>query len=314
VLLHLLWPESWPLFNQAIIESFGPLLFGPFNYGQQFAQQLSVDLNCSLSDPDQQLQCLKAIPAETIYNTANSRNLLGSFGPVVDGYSIIQQPLTSILNGLTRPKTSVRIGNNLKEGELFALSDALSLSMNQNLYQKLIHSFDLVIQFADLFEPWYQGLADSQGYWEAYSSFFEDYIFLCGTQYFADYATTSGTTVYRYRFQHKTVDAPFPFSLLNATHFTEVPYVFQMPYGVNFGFSFNDEELALSNSIVQYWANFVSGGNPNGPNTEVVWPTYSPLTSGNHTIVLDLSISTTSENLHDETCDLWKAIFFVVVS
>jgi len=81
------------------------------------------------------------------------------------------------------------------------------------------------------------------------------------------------------------------FNVLNATHVTELPFVFgESILGIPLS---NDDEIELSKQMIEYWSQFTSYGNPNGISGDAAasssssswsWPAYDP-SNANTTII-----------------------------
>src|SRR5688572_6574006 len=82
----------------------------------------------------------------------------------------------------------------------------------------------------------------------------------CGTSMTANGAVDVGVTVWRYLFTALTPGSPY-FNL-NATHVSEVPYVFNNPTLLGFS-QFTPEVQTLADRIVAYWKAFHETSNPN---------------------------------------------------
>ncbi|XP_062923324.1 fatty acyl-CoA hydrolase precursor, medium chain-like isoform X2 [Mobula hypostoma] len=93
----------------------------------------------------------------------------------------------------------------------------------------------------------------------------------------ARYFRDAGCPVYLYEFQHSTSFArkcrP---DFVKADHGDEIGYVFGSAFwdgDILINGSMTAEEMALSRTIMRYWANFAKTGNPNGEGL-VQWPVY----------------------------------------
>jgi len=309
IFLQLLLPGSWPYFHRVIMESFGPVVFLPVDIGEEVASALGLALNCT--DAATQVDCLRALDGAAVFEA--SVPFLSEFYPVVDRVTIVAQPPQLLTQQGWRPDTPVLLGNNADEGNIFAFNIHDNLTMTQQTYNYLLNTSPFA-KHAESYDEWYAPIAASQGYWTAYSRFFGDSIFFCSTVFASEYMAAAGVDVYRYNFLHGTSGARYPFSVLNATHFSEVPYVFHLGKGQSFGFFFDDAEMELSQNIVNYWANFAATGNPNGPNNSVQWPKFNPLNETDQILVLDLNISTTTHSFSQPFCELWQGVIFSATS
>ncbi len=88
---------------------------------------------------------------------------------------------------------------------------------------------------------------------------------------------------------------------LCSCHGSEIPYVFGV---LDRGEGYEDRDLELSASIMDYWINFARSGDPNGPGLPA-WPAYAPST--------DLALEFSGEvaavsGLQRDACDLAERI------
>ncbi|XP_072136083.1 fatty acyl-CoA hydrolase precursor, medium chain-like isoform X1 [Mobula birostris] len=93
----------------------------------------------------------------------------------------------------------------------------------------------------------------------------------------ARYFRDAGCPVYLYEFQHRTsiLSKSRP-DFVKADHGDEIGYVFGCAFwdgDILINGSATAEEMALSRTIMRYWATFAKTGNPNGEGL-VLWPVY----------------------------------------
>ena len=137
---------------------------------------------------------------------------------------------------------------------------------------------------------WYASDAATAGRWRAFARLSSDAGHACTTHFYANGIAEARAVskvvsvsspaqrpkVYRYVFQHTTANWPKRF--LNATHASEVPYVFADPTDVMPAYigyaSFTRDESLLSISMAQAWASFAATGKPSTNN--LVWPEFTP--------------------------------------
>jgi len=258
--------------------------------------------------------------------------MLNAFVPCIDGDSIYK-PIPYLLNDLDssfKPNLSLLIGNNANEGDLFAFGYAGGLTVDQSSYDAITSTFfpSSSPQEKQALLSMYTADAQNNGYWHALSDIIGQGAFMCPTSLVADsianFTQQNGVgNVYRYRFTHRTENIEvFPFSVLNVTHFCEVPYVFF--YGPVLNFSFTPEEWTLAGQIVTYWTNFANFGDPNGNQKEFegrssssssssislpTWPVYVPGTSEKTILVLDLETSLTNDAYLEEVLPVWDHFY-----
>ncbi|MGC0417808.1 carboxylesterase/lipase family protein [Embleya sp. AB8] len=76
--------------------------------------------------------------------------------------------------------------------------------------------------------------------------------------------------VYAYEFADTAPALPGQAFDLGAYHTAELPYLFNV---ADLPVRLNAEQRRLSRQLIEYWANFVRTGDPNGPRVRTTWPT-----------------------------------------
>ena len=115
----------------------------------------------------------------------------------------------------------------------------------------------------------------------------------CPSIFIARQMTKSGNKVYQYLFSKQRVNSENILSY----HGAEIPYVFGT-HDVYLPTTNND--LKLTDSMMNYWTQFAKKGNPNFDNTDVYWDEFG---DDENYIILDTTIKT-DQNLEKELCDL----------
>jgi len=97
---------------------------------------------------------------------------------------------------------------------------------------------------------------------------------------------------------------------LNATHGTELPFVFgDSLFGISLS---NDEELELSKQIIEYWSEFSGCGNPNGVvgmDDSYPWPAYDPANANMTIINLNTGFGL-AEDMWGYYCEQLESLIF----
>lgn len=144
-----------------------------------------------------------------------------------------------------------------------------------------------------------------------------DYIFLCPTRKSARSATSSGTNVWMYVFDHVMSD-PAVWSGLtccyhHACHGAELPFVFDSAAVTNFTLS--PPEKLLSNRMSCYWGAFAHGGDPSSRTRMTtfcreqrlpVWPRYF---DDGGWLVMNLTVRVHAQaEPRSHVCDFWDQL------
>ncbi|XP_043563438.1 fatty acyl-CoA hydrolase precursor, medium chain-like [Chiloscyllium plagiosum] len=112
---------------------------------------------------------------------------------------------------------------------------------------------------------------------DLYLELLGDVIMLMPTIEFARFHRDAGNTVFLYEFQHRpSVYGNIRPDFVKSDHGDDIGFVFGAPFwnnDVKVLVNVTEEELALSRTVMSYWANFAKRGNPNGEGL-VLWPLY----------------------------------------
>jgi para-nitrobenzyl esterase len=253
--LQLVSPAAAGLFERAILES-GPFLRLPTlaqaqTRGDQFAAQLGCS-GAACMRSKSTAEVLNAIPASPI-----------SVGPpvwfpVVDGHLIPSQPADAIAAGHLN-RVPVINGSNHDEGTLFAAFGGKALSV-QEFTAAMQSRFGGNAQRVLAAYP----LADYPSPTQASAAGFGDVFFSCRILQ-AGELLSAWVPVYQYEFDDPnppnvfTPHPPFPFG---AYHGSEIQYVLGSILTKSIA---TPAQRALAESMMGYWINFISTGEPGGP-------------------------------------------------
>lgn len=357
---HLISPLSWPYFNQAIMQS-GSSLSSAFTLtpSQALARYVNIvnGIGCPSSDPNSLINCLRQISPGTLNSaatgyfiqtsTANSFSpptylTIFAFVPVIDGYFFPDSPRNLLDKGLFK-KASILLGANMNEGNIF-----ISLPAYANYSVEPIVSDSLLKEYINLtfqYKMPYTGETFSADQVNAiikkYSAcankpelnaFNLDQAvgtpqFTCPVVEFANYYARSGAYVYLYYFTWISPTRGYYPHWFGSTHSSEIAYTFGQPLNSSYGYPAN--EVAFAKKLVNYWANFVKYGNPNGVDSffgsiiKEVWSFFTNIFSVSTTtwpqhrasglnkrafMVLDADKAYVSDNLDSDQCTFWKTI------
>jgi len=282
---QLVSPRAAGLFQRAILQS-GPCTFGTAARATAVATGDAFALKAGCPSGPGQLACLRSKTTEEVFQAApsldfNDLKSLQVLTPSVDGVVLPDLPTKLIKQGKFN-RVPVMIGNTQDEGTLFiALAYDLRLGAAMTEAQYLAQVLQVAGNqtIASLVTADYSSKRlGSPGL--ATSALVTDSTFACGTQSSAR-GLSSFTPTYAYEFQERSVPqlTPDPFMPWGAYHASELPFLFQTrilttppspdPRDVS-----TPAQLALADTMVQYWARFAATGNPNGGQA-VNWPRFN---------------------------------------
>ncbi len=293
VCLHMASPQSRWFFHRAISESGGCTTHhNGLTEGRQQAENLSARVGCTEGDG---LACLRAKSVSDIL-TAFDKG--GSFGPIVDGDFIPDQPRTLYDRGEIA-RVPYLLGSNSDEGTFFVLGQASTVKDQAGLMAALIQLFSSdgasiitqqypVEEFAGTPNPYLAVLARIYG----------DATLTCTTDDVAQRASVAGLSVHMYNFDIP-LEITYSGLYIGAAHGAELGYVFGTSQ------NFTDEKRIVSDRIQRYWTNFAKTGDPNGGDL-LLWPNFTQ--SKNVRINFALQSSILNEFRADK-CAFWRAAY-----
>ena len=309
VCIHIVSPLSAGLFHTGIMQS-GPcdnmIYLRDKSFAYSTANNLALRVGCNMTDPVQQLDCLKSInstklvaaighlsvPSSTSLAFSNIEKVIISspFSLIVDEIEIPVHPLRAFLSGDFN-RVRVLIGANRDEFVFRGLYDALLISpVNAQNYLTCI--LPIVTYNNSELQVLYDPSRFNDNYTRACVALFSEYVFICGTRRMAGYM--SGQPTYLYTYDHAPeaswLSSPSIVLWPGAYHGAELFSLFQTLGHSFYGDSiFHSSELDLANSIRLYWTNMITTGQPNN-DFSPTWPQYS--SSNDLTLVFVNNITT----------------------
>ena len=237
---------------------------GSEQYGLEWMKRIGVS----------SLAQLRETPWETLISDAASGGV-GGLWPCVDGY-ILPDDQYKMYEAGNYNDVNVLIGTNSDEGAMFVQPCTVA-------------EFEAEVKaaygpFAEQVLQLYPAATDAETY-GARADIFRETAFAWPTWAWATLQEKTGKgKVYLYFFDQfdpnrpvfRGPDAP---KQRGANHASEMQYVFATPWGHH---PFKDGDLAVSDAMNHYWANFVKTGNPNGEGLDN-WPVYK---DGEPTVML----------------------------
>ena len=359
ILNHMASEESSRYFRSGIIQS-GAVGVALRSFEEQYniSKLFAKNLGCAVSD----LKCMRNYSAQRVVEAAfscsfdvssmelnqiASFHLLHPFGPYVDGNEVKGQFVDVMTSGDFSPKPLI-VGSTrdetLKDVEL-----VFKKRMNLWLYLAALGSMrpSKLLELAVTYPP----LGVKTDHREAFSTADTDHMFTCPARNITFAVAGQGrkreargqtfhtqghhsrleynkgqSDVWLYVWDKNTAipgwleDCPTN----RACHETELPYVFATAYKKNV--TFPRDDLYLSDMIIEYWANFAWGGDPNIPRPDsqpiggrggkmpsskpvklLHWPKVTSR-SGYHTLFFQAPLSHVIKNYRQPQCDFWDSI------
>ncbi|XP_077554253.1 acetylcholinesterase-like isoform X2 [Haemaphysalis longicornis] len=321
---HLLSPLSRRLFTRAILQSgyvTAPWGFQDNATARKSAKALAEALNCSTELDNSTLECLLKKDAKLIIE--NESEVWGSgvvefpFVPVQDGLLIPNSTLDMSVVGTFNNETNVLLGSNANEGSYF-LEYFLELPATADPVNITEQNFTAVIRALNPVkgEPPMKDILKMYGNvtnssteerLSVLDAIVGDYHFTCPVVQLADLLSQAKASVYQYFFSHRSSKNPWP-KWMGVIHGEEIGFEFGEPF--NASLKYEEVDKNLSDTIMQYWANFSKTGDPNRAIPEavpnyVVWPRRDNKTK--QYLVLNRNISV-KQSYQTQKCAFWDSI------
>jgi para-nitrobenzyl esterase len=233
----------------------------------------------SVGCASQSAQCLRTTPASTLVLAEP-----GVVNPFIDGTLLTQTPGAAFTNGQFN-RVPVISGTNHDEWRAFVSGYGSSLVTEADYeaavdalwdgFGPVIWGFFYPLANYPIIPPIPGDPSPSPGI--ALGASGTDGIFSCPARN-ADQALSQFVTTYTYEFNDENAPGFFPGVNFptGAYHFSEVRYLFNV-FGTPSSSLFTPAQQALSNTMIGYWTNFATTGDPNFAGAPF-WPQYSPAT------------------------------------
>jgi len=225
-------------------------------FGVELATRVGCDAAVDASD------CLRAMPADDLVMAGGPLDIV----PWVGGQVLPVAPLDAIAANGSVP---LLIGFNREEDVVFELQYVPETfkSRDWTHFTNLLVGPQLGARARAVYPP-----SDYDSTFWAYMTMATDAKRGCPVRRLANAAVTSAP-VYRFLYTHTVEDHDF-FTQFRASHALEEPFLWGDFNLFEWGIEPSPAEVVLSNQMTQYWANYATNGNPNGPGLPV-WPAYN---------------------------------------
>ncbi|KAL1777558.1 cholinesterase, partial [Sigmodon hispidus] len=323
VSLHLLCPQSYPLFTRAILQSGSsntPWAVKSPEEARNRTLTLAKFIGCSKENETEMVKCLQnKDPQEILLNekfVLPSDSLLSiNFGPTVDGDFLTDMPHTLLQLGQVK-KTQILVGVNKDEGTFFLVysapgfsKDNDSLITRREFQESLDRYFPGVSSLGKeailfYYVDWL-GDQTPEVYREALDDVLGDHNIICPALEFTKTFSDLDDNAFFYYFEHRSSKVSWP-EWMGVIHGYEIEFVFGLPLERRVNYT-RAEEL-LSRSIMKRWTNFAKYGDPNGTQkNSTMWPVFT--STEQKYLTLNTEKPRINSKLRAQQCQFWKQFF-----
>jgi para-nitrobenzyl esterase len=252
-------PPAAGLFHRAIAESgvgvhvhthlkkAGFIPFSAESRGEAFAKMVGA--------PD--LAALRRMEVDSLVQAAAV--FPGVTGPIIDGYALAEHPTRSFREAHVHP-VSFMLGSNGEEGTaLYWGSPMVEIPPPVDSAEKFCAAIRSVFESdADRVLELYPA-RDNEEMLASSKDLLGDSLFGAQAHYVARHRALAGQAPYLYFFTRKPSGRAG--EILGAFHASEISYVF----GTNVLGMLTEDDLKMSDTMMDYWVQFARTGDPNGP-------------------------------------------------
>ena len=275
---HLVSPASEGLFEKAIIQSGGYNLVSPYSLLDiQEAYNFAKEATDIISPNN--FEALRNIDSSRLLDVSKAMGY--PFHPIIDG-NLIEKQILNIYSSENLNKVDLIIGSNKNEEYLYIDKEMSLEDLIKQIKERNPDKADKITSLLDLSDI--PLASDRVG---------TNQLTACPSIFIARQMTKSGNKVYQYLFSKQRIKSENILSY----HGAEIPYVFSTHDAY---LPTTNNDLKLTDSMMNYWTQFAKKGNPNSDNTDVYWDEFG---DDENYIILDTTIKT-DQKLEKELCDL----------
>jgi para-nitrobenzyl esterase len=276
---------------------------------ESIGNDFSMALRCT--EPRQVLSCMRSKTRDDVLLALPSgqqqfaETMRVSWGPVVDGLDIPDQPRTLYENGEFN-HVPVIAGATRDEGWAY-VDRSFPAGLSREVYEATVEAeFGTADAAAILAMYPADGFASPK---HALAQITGDVETVCEARRIARLVERTRTPVYLYSFERKSDAAVAD----NVIHGRDTNFVFGNNFDRPAPYVLNRADVALFGVISDYWARFAAEGNPNRDDPKVVpWPAFKHAVGGGSGadphIALDWPMREGTE-WREKACDFWEGFF-----
>lgn len=283
---------------------------GALSQGQMFADSLGCDVN--------DINCMRNKSAREVFQASMSAHVTSTssflvhfeeWSPVVDGDEVSDNLYSEFVEHEHFSQKPAIVGTVADEGLIFvrvAMQNPVTIGEYYIMLWRLKAENDLIV-YSKYSVPQAQ-FADTRS---VITSVVTDFGFICPMRSIAR-KLQEYQNVWKYSFEH-AIGAngfwgPVKSCENRVCHGADIPILFQTLDRTEFPMS--EDERDLSNSFINYIANFIKTGNPNSDLSKNItqWPIYNNTVTENKEIVFKVPELKIIKDYKVDECDLWDSI------
>jgi para-nitrobenzyl esterase len=296
---HVASPLSNGMFHRAVISSGScVLLVQDKEKSQRQGERFATDLGCG--GTDDVLECLrsKSVGEVVAKGQLKPGDLTSgtAWGPVIDGVEVPKHPQHMLDEGSFN-RVPILTGATKDEGTLFV--GAVPDTLTEEQYKQRVQSLFPVPELAAKVLQAYPASAYASPK-KALIEVFTDSAMACPVRRVARSIARAGVPTYHYSFAYPAEYPELPPNL-GIFHASELAFVFGNPVR---GLRLTGDNQTMSRTLMGYWANFASQGNPNGSGLPA-WPGYTDQEDATLSLEAQPRIV---HGLKKDNCELWNSL------
>ena len=256
-------PLAKNLFKRAIGESSSvvvkkaPHTYRDLKDALKTGNNILEEFGCSSVDE------LRKIDAKKLLTTKYTNSSM-----TLDGYALTKNPYDVYLAGENNEEALLN-GFNVLEGDAFVVPNFLFNPTNKdNIHERLANYFNE--DTAKKIEELYKTKIEEDAF-KAFNEIISVYWFMHPHYSWRNMALNNGVDVYSYQFTKEN-------GYYGTYHSGEMIYAYGNVAKSKYDYRYNESDAKLSNTMLDYWVNFVKTGNPNGENLPL-WSKFDKTTN-----------------------------------
>ena len=243
-------PLAKGLFKRAIGESSSlvvkkvPHTYRTLDSAKKTGNDIMKEFNCK------NINELRNIPAEVLVNTKYTNSSM-----TLDGYALTKNPY-DVYKDHENNEVELLNGYNVLEADPFTISQYLFNPTNKSNIEARLKEYFGETAGTSVYNLYAPKLLTDNDAFKAFNEIISVYWFMNPHNSWSKMAKANGVKVYRYQFTKEN-------GYYGTYHSGEMIYAYGNISKSTHQFAYNDEDKKLSDTMLNYWVNFVKTGNPN---------------------------------------------------